>query len=543
MAEELVRTVLDRASDLMSSRSVWDEHWQEIAERILPRQAEFNTVRTPGEKRTQKIYEAQPALALERFASAMEAMLTPRGSKWHRLRFPVHELNERQSVKEWFDAVNEVLFRTRYRASANFASQQHENYMGLGAFGTAMKWIGEDEIGFPTYKSLPLAQTSIAENHHGRVDTLFRKYRMAARNIPKRFPEAESLPEKVEKAKPDETFTVIHAIFPREERDPNKIDAKNMEFASVYVLQEEEFLLLESGEPEWPSPVSRYVTAPSEIYGRSPAMTVLPDIKMINEMAKEVIVSTHLRNRPPLASWKDGSLKKVMLKPGYNNRGAIDKEGRQLVKPLELGADPQVGDIGIERRLNTINDAFLVNLMRVLTEHPDMTATQALMLAQERNTVMGPTMGRQQAEDLGVMIHRELEILRRNGHIPEPPPEVQEAINEGADAYEIEYDAPINRAQKADDGMAIQRAIESVIPLAEIRPEIMDHYDTDEIARMMPDIWGAPAKILRELEEVTDIRGERAEQMAAMQMAEAAPGLAKAAKDGAQAQQIAQESQ
>ncbi len=529
LAQEVVKTL----DGLKSRRGVWESHWQEIAEFILPRQAEITGQRSAGEKRADRIFEAGPALGLDRFSSAMEAMLTPRSSKWHNLSFPIEEMAERLPVKKYFDEVTKLLFRVRYRPKANYASQQHETYTSVGAFGTGVLYVGEDDLGLPFYKSIALQQCYIAENGQGFVDTLYRCYPVQARNIPKLWPDAE-LPDDIRKAVSDEPykpFEVVHAVYPREERDKTKITRENLPFASVYVLKDREVVLEEGGEHEFPYVVSRYVTAPSETYGRSPAMIVLGDIKMVNAMSKEAIVATHLRNRPPMIGYRRNALSKIQQKPGAVNWGMMDQEGRQLLAPMNTGADPAAAEVSIERRMRTIDDAFLVTLMRVLTEHPDMTATQALMLAQEKGVIMGPTMGRQQSEALGPMIERELNILSRNRLLPEPPQEVIEAQGE----YTIEYDSPINRAQKAEEGLSLVRSMEQVLPLVQIWPEIADNFDSDEIGRLIPDINGAPSRILREMAEVMEMRAQRQKAAQEQQMIEAAPQLAKAANDGSQA--------
>ena len=45
-------------------------------------------------------------------------------------------------VRAWLDQVEQALFAARYLPRANYASQQHEVYMSLGAFGTAALFVG-----------------------------------------------------------------------------------------------------------------------------------------------------------------------------------------------------------------------------------------------------------------------------------------------------------------------------------------------------------------------------------------------------------------
>jgi hypothetical protein len=132
-SEEVIR----QQEQMQSNRGVWEEHWREIAERVLPRENWFQASdKTPGEKRTEKVFDSTAGLALERFAAAMESMLTPRTMKWHKLTVQDPVLAENQQVMAYLDEVTNILFRTRYSPKANFASQVHENYMSLGAFGS-----------------------------------------------------------------------------------------------------------------------------------------------------------------------------------------------------------------------------------------------------------------------------------------------------------------------------------------------------------------------------------------------------------------------
>jgi len=52
---------------------------------------------------------------------------------------------------------------------------------------------------------------------------------------------------------------------------------------------EERVVLDEEGYQTFPYAISRYVVAPGELYGRSPAMLVLPSLKVLNEEKKTVL--------------------------------------------------------------------------------------------------------------------------------------------------------------------------------------------------------------------------------------------------------------
>jgi hypothetical protein len=192
-----VDEVIREHEQMASDRGVWEEHWREIAERVLPRENWFQASdKTPGEKRTEKVFDATAGLALERFAAAMESMLTPRTMRWHKLTTSDPALMQDQTVQEYLDAVTDILFRVRYSPKANFASQVHENYMSLGAFGSGALFV-DDIVGFGIrYKSIHLSEIYFSENHVGVVDKVHRKFEMTARQAAERWG-VDKLPEKI----------------------------------------------------------------------------------------------------------------------------------------------------------------------------------------------------------------------------------------------------------------------------------------------------------------------------------------------------------
>lgn len=529
--------IVNRHERFKSERSIWDSHWQELAERIWPDRASFTVKdRTPGEKRTERMFDATAALALTRFAAAMESMLTPRTAKWHRLRVADDELNQNPAVQRYLDDVTKVLFRVRYSARANFASQMHEAYMSLGSFGTGGVMV-EDMLGTGIrYKSIDLANLYFTENRHGVIDTAHREFQYTARQAMQHF-DAERLPKKIVEAaenNPDQKFDFLHCVKPNEERKGGDRGYRGMPFASYYVCLDSRDVVEEGGYRTMPYALGRYITTPGEIYGRSPAMLVLPDIKMLNEMKKTIIRSAHLAVSPPLLLQEDGALQAFDLRPNALNFGGVDERGQPLVHALKIEGRTDIGMDLIEAQQRVINDAFLVTLFQILVESPNMTATEAMLRAQEKGALLAPTMGRQQSEMLGPLIERELDILARAGMLPEMP---QELIELGGDV-EIEYVSPLNRAQRAEDGVAIMRTFEAVAPMAQVDPRVLKAYDWVRAARELGDINGIPAKLARSDEEIAEMDNAESQQAQVAQLLQAAPIAAQTAKTLAETQQI-----
>jgi len=224
--------------------------------------------------------------------------------------------------------------------------------------------------------------------------------------------------------------------------------------------------------------------------------------------------------------------KQVRLTPGGLNYGGVDSHGRPLVVPLQTGARLDITEGMLEKEREVINDAFLVTLFRILVDAPQMTATEALIRSQEKGQLLAPTVGRQQSEMLGPQIHREFNILGRQGYLPALPPILAEAEGE----YEIVYESPANRFQRSEELVGIQRTMEMAVPFIEADPNILSIFKPEEIIRLAADINGAPASILRTPDEMEEIQAAQQEQQQQEQMLAGITQAAPAMKDMAQAQ-------
>lgn len=521
---------------MWADRSIFEQHWREIAERILPRGDHFRVNRQPGDKHTEKVFDATGNLALDRFAAAMESMLTPRTQRWHKLSIQDEKLNNDPAVRAYLDEVTQRLFNARYAPNANFASQANEVYISLGAFGTGGMFIDESVGRGLRYRSIHLSELFVQENHQGVIDTVHRKFNFTARQAVQAFG-IDRVSERIKTAyekQPEQTFEFLHCVKPNEEIKPSRRDYRGMEFASYYISVADRDIVQEGGYRAMPYAVGRYVTGPKEIYGRSPAMTVLPDIKMVNEMSKTVIRAAHKIIDPPLLLQEDGALQAFDLRPGALNYGGVNDQGQQVVHALQTGARVDIGLDMMEQRRKVINDAFLVTLFQILVDAPQMTATEAMLRAQEKGALLAPTMGRQQSEFLGPLIAREIEILSKAGQLPPMP----DALLEAGGEVEIEYVSPLNRAQRAEEGVAIMRTLEAITPLAQFDPNVLSVFDPMAIARELADINGVPQKVLRTEEQIEAMEAQKAQAAQAAALMQAAPIASGVVKDLAQAQSL-----
>jgi hypothetical protein len=516
-----------------SRRGIWEKHWEEVARKVLPYYStsfyqQGNMV--PGVKRNQEQYDVTANAALWKFAAAMESMLTPASNKWHRLRHPDQNLMRRRDVQLWFDQVNDSMFYYRYAAQSGYQANQHDGYVSLGAFGTSCLFT--DEFNNPLdprmkglrYRNVHLGELFFAANFQGQVDTVYRRFKMTLRQINQKWPGAMGDRYQSQlKDKPETELQIVHVVKPNPEFNPKRIDSKSYRYASYYVLREGVMLLHQGGYRCMPYAIARYLTAPGELYGRSPAMNVLPAISVLNEEKKTLIKQGHRIVDPVLLAHDDGILDGFSLKPGAINYGGVSAEGRALVQPLPVG-NPMIGKELMDDERMAINDAFLVTLFQILVQTPQMTATEVLERAREKGALLSPTMGRFQAESIGPQIEREFDLLYWQGLIPPPP----RALVEAGVEYKVEYDSPLNRAMRSDEAAGVMRTFQWASEIASVTqdPSVMDYFNTDAIMPELLAINGAPYRYVRSPEEIAAIRQQRQMAQAQQQMVQALPGIA-----------------
>ena len=531
---DLTKTIMARYDRLKTGRQNWETHWQEVADYMQPRKADVTRTRSRGDKRTELIFDSSPIQAVELLASSLHGMMTNPSTPWFSLRYKDQGLDSDDEAKLWLEGVTDTMYTAFNRS--NFQQEIFELYHDLITFGTAAMFIEEDQDDLLKFSTRHINEIYITENDKGRIDTVYRRFKITLRAAFQQFGEklSEEARNKVEKDPFDE-IDILHAVYPRQDFDPTKKDKKNMEFESTYVEYKNGNELSVGGFMEFPFVVPRYLKASHEIYGRSPAMTALPDVKMLNEMSKTTIKAAQKQVDPPLLVPDDGFLLPVRTVPGGLN---FYRSGtRDRIEPLNIGANNPLGLNMEEQRRTAIRNVFYVDQL-LLQQGPQMTATEVIQRNEEKMRLLGPVLGRLQSELLKPMIDRCFAILLRNNQFAPAPDFLS-----GQD-IEIEYVSPLAKAQKGTELSSITRAMEILGSLSNVAP-VFDYINFDALVKHVADLVGVPQKVLKLQSQVNAEREQQAQlaeqqaQMQQMQQAAEAGGkiapLAKALPEEAKA--------
>jgi len=494
-----------RYKTLQTQRSNWEKHWQELADYMLPRKADITKKRTQGDKRTELIYDGTAVHAVELLSSSLHGMLTSPSTPWFSMRYRDPALQNNDAANEWLELCMDQMYKAFNRS--NFQQEIHELYYDLVVFGTAALYLEGDQNGL-RFSARHIAEVTVAEDANGKVDTVYRKFKMTSRAAAQRFGE-DNLPTQMTKDlkdDPHKEHDLVHAVYPRTEAK-GKL-AKNKPIASVYYHLDSKHLISESGFDDFPFMVPRFVKDSVSTYGRSPAMNALPDVKMLNKMSETTIRAAQKQIDPPLMVPDDGFVLPVRTTPGALN---FYRTGtRDRLEPLQIGANNPLGLNMEEQRRNAIRQAFYVDQL-LMSQGPAMTATEVLQRNEEKMRLLGPVLGRLQSELLQPLISRSFALLLRNGLLPAAPEQLQ-----GQD-IDIEYVSPLAKAQKLTDLQSMLRGFEVMMQVAEIAP-VMDYLDSDKLVQYLVEVTGIPARVIRSDEEVARIR--RQQQQAQAQQAQ-----------------------
>lgn len=541
---------------LEGDRGIWNSHWDQIERRVMARQSGFISSVVPGQKWTQDLFDSTAVRANERFAAACESVLCPRGQRWHGLEPQDPSLANDQDVKRWCEALADLLFRVRYGSRSMFASETQECLLELGAFGTMGMMVSDisSHVGiFPqpspiVYQAVPLSHMWIEENSLGQVDTVYRKFVVNGRRAVQQFGK-DKLPARVLKSADEgttEKWTFVHAMHPTNDHDKGAWDYRRFPYTSCYVLREDPQVVAEGGFRRNPYSVSRALTSADEQYGRSIAMSVLPEIKMANEVGKTIIRVGQKMLDPPLLLADDGMGNPFDLRSNALNYGHVDMQGHPLVRPLETGGDYKIGVDAQEKLHTAINDAFLITLFQILVENKEMTAYEAALRAQEKGQLLAPTMGRQEAEFLAPIIEREIDILWNRGMIQRALGPMPAALQAAGGALKVVYRNQMAMFQKAPEAARTLMAVQQLAPMAELDPSVLDGFDPAGVFDVIVEANGVPQKALRSKADRAAAAKNRQDQAAMQQLQAAAPVAAQvgaAAKDLTAAHATAQAAQ
>jgi len=519
-----------RWSALETERSSWVSHWQELSTVLFPRAGRFSADdRNDGKKRHNNIYDRTGTGALRILSAGMMSGVTSPARPWFRLKIPDDALMEYQPVKVWLAQVTRKM--QAVFSQSNTYRVLHQLYEELGAFGTGNTLIMDDfEKGIHLYPNT-VGRYALATDYRGQVDTSYRELQKTARQLVQEFGApncSTAVNNMVNNGNADSWVTIVHAVEPRAERDTRARDSKNMPWASVYFEKggDGDKLLRESGFERFRVLAPRWYTSSEDVYGQSPGMEVLGDIKQLQHEQLRKSQGIDYQTRPPLQGPSSLKGEEVDILPGGYTVADTANAGGGVKQLFEARIDLNhllldIQDVRQRIREGMYSDLFLMISQAVST---NMTATEVAERHEEKLLMLGPVLERLHNELLDPLIEITFERLLKAGVLP-PPPEELIGVN-----LEVEFVSILAQAQRAIGANSTDRFVGNLGAMAQIKPDVLDKFDADRWVDNYADQIGVDPELIVGNEQVALIRKSRAEQQ---QAAAAADQAAKAAETAA----------
>lgn len=540
-----------RWAAMSSERDSWIPHWRDLSDFILPRRGRYfqDKTNSKGGKINTNIVDTTGTVAHRTLAAGMMAGITSPARPWFRLVTPDADLNESAAVKEWLADV-ERRMRQVFSAS-NFYNSLHTLYEELGLFGTAAMVILEDYDNVIRCETLTAGEYCLALNSKRVADTMYRQMKMSVGQIVQEFGFENCSPAvqaAFENGRNDEWVSVMHAIEPNTMRDPAMMDSRNFAYRNVYWEDSglngitasdqgaggpgEKFLRY-TGFEESALVAPRWDVIGSDIYGRSPGMDALPDVRQLQIQQKRKGEAIDKVVRPPMQGPPSTQDRFISTLPGAYNVMAEFAQGG--AKPMyEVRPDIAALREDIQETQLRVRQAFFADLFLMISQMDGVQPRQNLEMMErkeEKMIMLGPVLERLQNELLDPAIDRVFGIMMRNGVLPEPPEELDGV------RLQVDYISILAQAQKGVATAGVERLVGFVGSLAGAMPDVLDKLDADQSVDEMADMLGVPPSIVRPDDKVEAIRASRAQQKQMAQLASAMPAV----REGAQAAQILSE--
>lgn len=554
-ASSINRIELERLrGQLMTERSSFVGHWQELGRYILPRRTRFYTTDVDrGNRRNQAIVDSTAGLAARTCRGGMMSAFTSPSRPWFRLSTSDPDLAKFETVKEWLYDVTWAM--SNIFLKSNLYTSLQSVYGDMEVFGTSCMLLEEDfQKVIHTY-TFPIGSYYLFANYKLRIEGFMRDFRLTVRQIVEQFgmepgsnkidwTNISALVHSLWDAGTTEAWIEMsHAVIPNPRWDPQSMMSNRKKFLSVYwergstgsqysISESDSWKVLsQKGYDKFRILAPRWEVTGEDVYATyCPGMEALGDTMQLQTMTRRGAQALEKSINPPMVGPSSLKTAKATVLPG--DITFIDvREGQQGFTPAyQINPNFQQFEIVEAQIRDRINRCFYDDLWHVVSnlERAQVTAEEIRALKEEKLQDIGPVVDRLNQDLLDPLIENTFDIMVAQGKIPPPPPELAKQ------PLQVEYTSLMAQAQKALGIATIERFVVEMTQIKQVNPEdqaILDKVDWDETIDHYGDGLTLPPGIVRDDDMVAEIRKTRDQQMKAQQAMIAAEQASKAAKN------------
>lgn len=500
-----------------TDRTNFESQWQVLHDFYDNKGTDINTVYYPGTELTvTQLYDTFSVSSARILSAGLSNYLTPAASKWFAFRTKDPLKMEKKRVIHYLKDVEAEVTHTLN--NSNYYDIMPDFYRKSGVYGTSILFQEEDPFDNVRFYSMPMKSVVIVEDARKRVVEYYIEFEYTATEAVTRFGEDKVHPAVLKEHKDGRYASKKHMyllyVGPNWHRNPQALDNTNKAWIAQWIDVDHQAEISRGGFDELPALTHRFYRRGETVWGISPAMEGLEDVRMLQAKAKTQLRAEMKMTDPAIALPDNAFLMPFNFNPRGTNYYQKDALKQDDIFSIGNYGNPGIGRDSLEYsreqiRSHMFTDVFLA--FQNLTGRMNNPEVQERIA--EKMTLLGPAVGRFLNLNDDVL-HRTIGILSRKGMLPEPPPEIQQDPS-----YEIEYLSTLARAQRNGELQALQNAMVMVGNMAQFDPEVLDKINADAAVDVTFGITGAPVQMLRDDEEVQAIRDGRREAAAAEQEA------------------------
>ena len=448
-----------RSKKAFEQEALWHSQLEDAYEYFLPNRNLFES-KDKGQKKMERIFDSTSVEAIQLGASKLQENIAPIWSRWATFKpsgtvikqlesgnFDVTEKDIRENLEDQAEIIFDYINRS------NFATQFFESTLDL-LIGTGTLRIDEDDDNeMPIiFSAIPQKGISYEEGPHGTIETHWRKFKVKARNVERKwigFEASSTLRDQIDNA-PDSDIELTEGVV---------YDPKSKTYIGcVWVDSEDQISWTENYNTSSPWVTGRYSKVSGEVRGRGPCLQVLADTKSLNKAKEFVLQKAAIDLAGMFTATDDGVTNpyNIVISPGIVIPVGSNNSSNPSIQRMDTGSDLQLAQFEIQELQTAIRRA-LFNDLRDPTG-PVRSATEIAIESRELTKRIGSAFGRLQTEVLIPILKRVAHILTRRGLI--------QPMTLGGRDIEIKFTSPLARAQDGEDLMAVQQAVQFTLESA-----------------------------------------------------------------------------
>jgi len=347
------------------------------------------------------IYDATAPDAVDELAGVLINELYPYSSDWVEIKnINTKELHHDDISNQIRKNIMEAI------RTSNFQVEIHQIMMDLIIAGTGVMLIEQGDLNSDNkirFNALDIQNIILSEKSHGQIDTLYINKTFSFDELITKYPNAKPFVS----FENENSYNVIETI--------TKTNGK-WQLVAILLNEKNNQIIMKTEYENSPFIVFRWQKQSGEVYGRSPIMKSLPDIKTVNKIAELTLKNASISVTGIWQADDDGVLNpnNVRLVPGAIIPKAVGSNGLQ---PLKSPGDFNLSNMLIEPLQQRIRNGLLAG---VFTTNTVRTATEVAEQAMRGRQILNAVFERITQEAMIPMIKRIANILIRQGTIINP---------------------------------------------------------------------------------------------------------------------------